>query len=381
MKTMENYVRLRITKSIFTKNLAIFFLVIGLLFMSSCNKDDIASPEASFTFTTDDNRIVTITNTSINADQYYWSFGEVGSTILEEENPTYTYESDGTFTIALSAVGSEGGVSQISQKVTVEKIIPPGIPDPKYKLLTDNLKLTFENLTNLNDADTFTWDFGDGNQSNDASPTHNYAESGRYLVSYTAAGPGGSSVLIDSVFVASELKINNGSWDDEPSKNDNRTAWRNTTLETLADDFFGASDFYAKATSSNNHTEGGSYAANLTTNNTSSKPKRWLYQDIIVSPNSSYTITFWMKQISDVGCTTYVNIYEDHFDLPEFIDVAEKIIASQSYDDLTGSSTGDWVEQQITFETGTSSEIVFFMTNNITASEQGYYDDFSIVKN
>ena len=365
---------------LFTGNFITSILVISLLLLSSCNEDDIALPEASFTYTTDDNRVVTITNTSTNADQYYWSFGEVGSAISEEENPTYTYASDGTFTISLSAVGS-GGVNQISQEVTVKEVIPPGIPIPEYKLTTDNLNLNFQNLTNLNDADTFTWDFGDGNQSNDTNPTHSYAEAGRYLVTFTAAGPLGSAQLLDSVFVATELKINNGTWDDEPSKDDNRTAWRNTTLESLADVFYGDSDFFVKATSSTNHTEGGSYAANLTTNSTSSKPRRWLYQDVIVSPNSSYTITFWMKQVPDAGCETYINIYEDHFDLPEFIDVPEKIIASQSYDDSTGSSTGDWVEQQITFETGESSEIVFFMTNDITASEQGYYDDFTIVKN
>ena len=68
-------------------------------------------------------------------------------------------------------------------------------------------------------------------------------------------------------------------------------------------------------------------------------------------------------------------------DLPEFIDVPEKIIASETYDDSTGSSTGDWVEESITFETGSSSEIVFFMTNDFTASDQSYYDDFTIVKN
>jgi PKD repeat protein len=377
---MKNYIKIKKVRLLFTRNLMFFFLMTSVFLVVSCEDDNATEPEASFTFTSDDNRVVTITNTSTNADNYYWSFGEVGSAISEEENPTFTYGSDGTFKIALSAVGL-GGVDQIVQDVTVEEIIPPGIPVPMYKLITDNLSSTFENLTNLNDADTFTWDFGDGNQSNDANPTHSYADAGRYLVTFTATGSLGAAQLIDSVFVATELKINNGTWDDEAVKDDNRTAWRNPTLEALADDFFGNSDYFAKATSSNNHTIDGSYAANLTTNNTSSKPKRWLYQDIIVSPNSSYTITFWMKQIPDSGCTTYVNIYEDHFDKPEFIDVSEKIIATQSYNDATGSSTGDWVEQKITFETGTSSEIVFFMSNDVSASEQSYYDDFTIVKN
>lgn len=380
MKTMKNYVDLGLKRRLLLTKLVPLFCVFGLLLITSCDEDEATAPEASFTFTTDDNRVVTITNTSTNADKYYWSFGEVGSAISEEENPIYTYGSDGTFKIALSAVGP-GGVHQIVQDVTVEEIIPPGIPVPEYNLTTENLFLNFENLTNLNDANIHDWDFGDGNTSSDYSPTHTYAEAGRYLVTYTATGPLGSTTFADSVFVATELKVNNGTWDEEPVKDDNREAWRNRTLESLADDFYGASDFFAKATSSNNHTPGGSYAANLTTNNTSTKPRRWLYQDIIVSPNASYTITFWMKQIPDSGCATYINIYEDHFDLPEFIDVPEKIIASQTYDDTTGSSTGDWVEQTFTFETGSSSEVVFFMTNDITATNQSYYDDFTIVKN
>lgn len=379
---MKNYNRVKRVKLFLGRNLMIFFITINLLLVSSCDDDDIALPEASFTFTTDDNRVVTVTNTSINANQYYWSFGEVGSDISEEENPTFTYETDGTFIIALSAVGADG-VSQTSQSVTVQEIIPPGIPVAEYQLTTDNLNLIFENLTNLNDADTFTWDFGDGNQSNDTNAMHTYANAGRYEVTFTAAGPLGSAVLVDSVFVATELKIDNGTWDDEPVKDDNRIAWRNPTLEALADDFFGSSDYFAKATSSNNHTIDGSYAANLTTEGSSTKPRRWLYQDIIVSPNSSYTITFWIKQPSGVGYETYVNIYEDHFDLPEFIGVPEKIISSQTYDESTGSSTGEWVEESITFETGSSSEIVFFMTNDfsLTANVQSYYDDFTIVKN
>ncbi len=381
MKAMKNFFRLK-KAMVFNKVLMSLFFVIGIcLVTTSCDKDDATGPQASFTYTTDDNRVVTITNTSTNADQYYWSFGEVGAPISEEENPIFTYGSDGTFTIALSAVGQDGGVDQIVQNVTVEEVIPPGIPVPLYNLTTDNLIASFENLTSLNDADTFTWDFGDGNQSNEASPTHTYAEAGMYVVTLTASGPLGSGELVDNVFVATELKINNGTWDDEPNKDDNRTAWRNTTLESAADDFYGDSDYFAKATSSNNHTVDGSYSANLTTNNTSSKPRRWLYQDIVVSPNASYTITFWMKHTPDTGSQTYVNIYEDHFDLPEFIDVEEKIIASQTYDDSTGSSTGDWVEGSITFDTGSSSQIVFFMTNKIEASEQSYYDDFSIVKN
>lgn len=45
-------------------------------------------------------------------------------------------------------------------------------------------------VATFEDADAFTWDFGDGNSSTDSFPTHTYAASGNYTVALTASNSG-----------------------------------------------------------------------------------------------------------------------------------------------------------------------------------------------
>ena len=60
-----------------------------------------------------------------------------------------------------------------------------------YEIDADNyLKVTFMNES-VN-ADTYAWDFGDGNSSTDESPVHTYDEAGSFTVILTATGAGGS---------------------------------------------------------------------------------------------------------------------------------------------------------------------------------------------
>ncbi len=44
-------------------------------------------------------------------------------------------------------------------------------------------------------ADSYTWDFGDGKSSHETSPTYAYAEVGSYIVTLTATGEGGEDVI------------------------------------------------------------------------------------------------------------------------------------------------------------------------------------------
>lgn len=43
--------------------------------------------------------------------------------------------------------------------------------------------------------ENWTWDFGDGNESNEKSPTHNYTQAGQWVVSLTIEGPDGVDTL------------------------------------------------------------------------------------------------------------------------------------------------------------------------------------------
>jgi hypothetical protein len=65
---------------------------------------------------------------------------------------------------------------------------------------SNQLQLTFENTSN-GEFTSVLWDFGDGNTSTLASPTHTYARPGTYTVRLTLGGPEGSDVLTQTVTV------------------------------------------------------------------------------------------------------------------------------------------------------------------------------------
>lgn len=95
------------------KQYLLYFLLI--LSVSACVKD----PEACFTSSVNED-VATFSNCSLNARSYFWSFGDGGSSLLE--NPTHTYFSAGTYDVTLIVTDKIGKRSEIKQ--TVEIPIP-----------------------------------------------------------------------------------------------------------------------------------------------------------------------------------------------------------------------------------------------------------------
>ena len=75
------------------------------------------------------------------------------------------------------------------------------------------LTVTFTN-TSLN-AESYTWDFGDGSTSTEESPVHTYAEEGTYSVTLTATGPGQSATVTKEVTVSSTPKLLPLTWEND----------------------------------------------------------------------------------------------------------------------------------------------------------------------
>ena len=86
-------------------SLLIFFftkLSVFTIVFSSCSKAPVAS------FEVDQNNVkapatITFTNTSVNADEFMWNFGDGETTT--EQNPTHTYNQGGDYDVALKAYG------------------------------------------------------------------------------------------------------------------------------------------------------------------------------------------------------------------------------------------------------------------------------------
>lgn len=94
----------------------------------------------------------------------------------------------------------------------------PPIPSPKPKAsftaVVDGLNITFTNTSE--NADSYSWDFADGNTSAEASPTHTYAAAGVYKVKLTATNGAGSAISEQEFTLttgtATEADIIGGPW-------------------------------------------------------------------------------------------------------------------------------------------------------------------------
>ena len=138
------------------------------------------APTASFSFTISD-LMVTFTDASTNATSYSWDFGDMAGTSMDA-SPVYTYSAGGMYTVTLTVSTADGQMATDTQQL---EVIDPSSNDPvaDFDFTANLLEVTFTDQS-IN-ASTYSWDFGDGNNSSLASPVHTYAAAGTYTVSLT----------------------------------------------------------------------------------------------------------------------------------------------------------------------------------------------------
>lgn len=338
-------------------------------------------PTAAFdvVFDAADYRNVTFNNSSLNATLYAWDFGD-GTTAIEK-SPTHSYSAEGNYTVMLTASNSIGESNVFTQIVAA--VAPITVDFDAVIDATDNKKVVFTN--NSVNASNYSWDFGDGNTSTDVSPTHTYATETTYSVTLSATNSiGETTTYTENVVIVNPnvVAIRNGTFDDETVKDDNRIVWRNTALESDAQATFGIGNPVLQMSTTHRSAPN---SGKLPTAENSGDPRRWAYQAITVDPNASYTIKGWISNKSaNVGSTVTFQIYDAPFTTAAVVNDVSRIITSSVFDASTGHDTDVWTEATITFNSGSSSEVVLFITNDYTltaVSSETFLDDFSIVKN
>lgn len=133
---------------------------------------------------------------SANAVTFLWDFPGGTPDNSTEENPTVTYDAPGTYTVTLTVTNAAGSHSTTqTEYVTVYE-------NPSAEFVSDvnGATATFDN--DSNNADSYHWDFGDGNESTEENPAHTYAEDGTYTVTLTATNPCGTSTFTQTVTIA-----------------------------------------------------------------------------------------------------------------------------------------------------------------------------------
>jgi PKD repeat protein len=126
---------------------------------------------------------VAFTNKSVYGTSYLWDFGDGNTSI--QENPVYTYFFPGIYTVSLKVTGVSG--TDTKTLTNIVEVFPNAIANFDYqpiKVSTTGDKTFFYNQSAK--ANTYIWDFGDGNISTDENPIYQYQSVGTFPITLIA---------------------------------------------------------------------------------------------------------------------------------------------------------------------------------------------------
>ncbi len=157
--------------------------------------DDV--PMAGFTSAVND-ALVDFTNTSMEATSYSWDFGD--SNTSTEENPSHTYDMDGTYTVILTATNVCGSV-EVMQEVNIGTL-PTASFNSNITSGCGPLTVMFSDLSSANTTE-WEWVFEGGTPATSAeqNPTVVFEESGMYSVTLTAINDAGNNTITQTNYI------------------------------------------------------------------------------------------------------------------------------------------------------------------------------------
>ncbi len=125
------------------------------------------------------NEELTFTDESVNAADWDWDFGNGASpaTANTEGPHTVSYSTPGLKTVSLTI-----NESLTETKENYIEVFANPVADFEFS----GIDLSVDFINNSTDANSYMWDFGDGNSSTFENPTHNYLVGGSYIVALQA---------------------------------------------------------------------------------------------------------------------------------------------------------------------------------------------------
>lgn len=133
-----------------------------------------------------------------------WEFGDGGTAM--GESGTHTYTEAGTYEVMLFAT-NEGGTTTGACSVTViapAEILALTTNKENVSICDEEPSVTFTANTGGSEPFSYQWDFGDGQSSTEASPSHTYTQMGTYTVTLTLTNDAGSDSRTTTMNVTEE---------------------------------------------------------------------------------------------------------------------------------------------------------------------------------
>lgn len=143
--------------------------------------------QAYFSHQLGTNREVSFINSVYNSSSkfgYFWNFGD--GTSSNQENPTHTYGSDGTYFVTHFVYDSTNNLSCSFTDSVV--IVGNSMCSASYTIEKDSTTtfgvILYNNSSNV-PSHLYHWDFGDGQTASGRTPSHQYQNFGDYIVCLT----------------------------------------------------------------------------------------------------------------------------------------------------------------------------------------------------
>ncbi len=139
---------------------------------------------------------------------YSWDFNNDGNVDSTVQSPSYTYAAAGNYTVNLTVIGTGGSDSEVktgyinvSNPVTT-KPVAAFSASPTLGIMPLNVQFT-DMSTGV--PASWSWNFGDGNTSNESSPLHTYSKVGKFTVSLTVKNVKGTNTTKKTKYIDVEV--------------------------------------------------------------------------------------------------------------------------------------------------------------------------------
>ena len=141
---------------------------------------------------------VQFTDISGNTNGWNWNFGDEATS--NEQNPKHTYSKPGIYSVSLLVSNANGISYPVTKEIcagywNLPPVCMPNLPpvaDFSMNVTSGRVPLSVQFTDSSQNAAGVSWDFGDGSNSNEKNPLHNYSAAGNYIVNLTVSNANGT---------------------------------------------------------------------------------------------------------------------------------------------------------------------------------------------